>query len=387
MLLEMKTKRILDIDLQSNRLFGEILQTGSYDIPFDESTKQTAEGLYDIIFTHRDSMNHDGFNDFKKYCHKDTKIICDITTESGNIQEFLDEYKEITDENNYEFYLVVDSDLTSYLNDTDVKYKTFDSYTFVFYAFLNKNGDNLMSIDTEFSSYENSFMCLNNSCRMHRVFLFSELIKRNISLDNCSFLFTTGGPNGSQYNRKVYLEMIDYFSETDLISSDLYQTLKTIKLPISKDVDCSSTPKYISNKINKEIYKPILNLVTENLFGMTHGDITEHGLITFTEKTIKPFQARQVPLIIGQPGLLDVLRNLGFDMFDDLIDYSFEDEVHPPKRIQLIVDELERLLNLDLIEFKNNNIDRFENNYQHLKTLSNLGKEKIESFLYNEILI
>lgn len=387
MLLGMKTKRILDVDLQLNRLFGQLLHTGSYEIPFDESTKEMANGTYDLVFTHRDSMNHEGFGEIKEYLKPETKIICDITTESGNIQDFLDEFKQITDTHEYEFYLVVDSDLTEYLNNTSVKYKTIDSHTFVFYAFLNPKGDNLMTIDTKFSAYENTFMSLNNSCRMHRVFLFSELIKRGIPLDNCSFLFTTGGPNGSQYNEQVYLEQVEYLTQSNLIDNNLYEILKNINLPISKDVDCSTNPKYISNKINEEVYKPILNLVTENLFGMTHGDITKHGLITFTEKTIKPFQARQIPLIIGQPGLIDVLRKLGFDMFDDLIDYSFETENNPPKRLQLIVDELERIMGLDLVEFKNNNIKRFENNYQNLHIVSGVGRDKIKSFLYNDLLI
>jgi hypothetical protein len=228
-------------------------------------------------------------------------------------------------------------------------------------------------------------MSLNNSCRIHRVLLFTELVKRNIKLDNCSFLFTTGGHEGYKFNKEVYESQLIELLDDNIISNELYEKIKSIKVPIPIDVDCEINPAYISNKITS-IYNPILNLVTENLTGMTDGDISTHHLITFTEKTIKPFQAKQIPLIYGLPNLQKVLRELGFDLFDDLIDTSFEQESNPSIRLKMIVDELERLLKIDLIKYKEDNIDRFIHNYDNLYKLNNRGKSLLESFLYEEIL-
>lgn len=373
------TKKILNYNYQLIRIAGEFIPEESWDV------LDKAKGLYDIIFTHREGIQDDDFSNIKKYCHNKTKIICDITTESGNIQCFLDKFKEITDNQPYEFYLIADTDMKDYFNSVGVKYKTLHSYDLIFYTFLNPVGDNLMSITTDISASSNGFMSLNNSCRIHRILLFSELVKRNISLDNCSFLFTTGGHDGFKFNREVYEGELIKLRDDGIISNELYQKVKGIKVPISIDVDCETNPAYISNKINS-IYNPILNLVTENLVGLTDGDISTHHLITFTEKTIKPFQAKQVPLIYGLPNLQKVLRELGFDLFDDLIDTSFEQESNPVTRLEMIVDELERLVKIDLLKYKEDNIDRFIHNYNNLQTLSNRGKSLVESFLYEEIL-
>jgi hypothetical protein len=43
-----------------------------------------------------------------------------------------------------------------------------------------------------------------------------------------------------------------------------------------------------------------------------------------TEKTWKVFTAGQIPVIIGPRGLVQRLRLLGFDMFDDIVDHSYD---------------------------------------------------------------
>lgn len=363
-----------------NRLFGEFISDDEYD------NFEKADGKYDIVFTHRDSMNKDGLNTFRNHLTKDTKIICDITTESGNIQCFLDEFLTLTKNNDYKFYLVVDSDLTEYINKVDLPYKILHSFELVFYAFLNPKGDNQMKLgEEETFGNENTFMSLNNSCRPHRIYLLSEFVKRNLSFDNCSFLFTTGGNGGYKYNEKVFKETLINLSDDGIISKDICSKILKMKLPITIDHDVSEKPEYISNKINK-LYNPILNLVTENLTGMDHGDVSPYGIITFTEKTIKPFQAKQIPLFIGLCGLQDVYRKLGFDLFDDLINNDFENEQNPIKRISMVVDELERLSKIDLVDFKNKNLHRFEKNYNLLNLLSKKGKSLVSEFLYKEVL-
>ena len=61
-------------------------------------------------------------------------------------------------------------------------------------------------------------------------------------------------------------------------------------------------------------------------------------------------------------------------------------ESNPIYRIKSIVTELERLLQIDLIQYKKNNQHRFDSNYNLLETLTKSGEEKVKSFLYEEIL-
>lgn len=371
--------RILDINYQTPRLFGEFFK--KYNLSVDNL--DNVNGKYDVVICHREGIQDVDFSHIEQYCHSDSKIICDITTESGNIQCFLDSFKKTTDNNYYDFYLIVDTDLSKYFNRVDVKYTTLQSYSLSFYAFLNEMGDNKMTLETKFSSYENSFMSLNNSCRNHRVLLLNELLKRNLDLTNCSFLMTTASDVGYIFTEYLLKEAVQSLVHQKIITYK--DSLKLLEYELPKQIDFDfKNLGYISNQINEKIYKSILNLVTENLFGISHGDITEDKIVTFTEKVMKPFQARQIPLFVGLPNLQETLRKLGFDLFDDLIDNSFEKETNHVLRMHMILDELERLLTLDLINYKKNNLERFESNYDLLNKLRDEGRELVEVFLLKE---
>ena len=375
----MITKRILDFDYQLNRIFGKFISEKTYDRP------DNAKGIYDIIVCHREGFQGN-FDQLLNYSNDYTKIVVDITTESGNLQMFLDDFVKKTNNHTNKFYLIIDSDISNFLKNINLNsnVKILQGFDLVFYSFLNETSDNRLDNDNKIFADSSGFISLNNSCRLHRIFLLSELIRLNISLDNCSFLFSTGGHLGSKFNKDVYLESIDKLYVNNIINTNEVILLNSLELPKNLDYNLNEY-SYINNQIN-ELYKPILNLVTENVMGMTDGDESPFGLITFTEKIIKPFLAKQIPLFIALPGLQEVLRNLGFDLFDDLIVTSYEKESNPIYRIKSTVTELQRLLQIDLIQYKKNNQHRFDYNYNLLEILTKSGEEKVKSFLYEEIL-
>ena len=63
----------------------------------------------------------------------------------------------------------------------------------------------------------------------------------------------------------------------------------------------------------------------------------------FTEKTTKCFAYFQLPLVLGVPYQVERLRELGFDMFDDVIDHSYDKEISMFRREEMIADQLEKL--------------------------------------------
>jgi hypothetical protein len=385
MLLEMiNNLKILDINYQSSRVFGLWLNIDIHT-PLHYQPLHEADGLYDVIITHREGIQDD-YDKIKKYLKPTSKIVTDISTESGNIIDFLETYEKIVSSSSHMFYLICDADLKNNSIRNLSNLKILDSYNIVFYAFLNPMDDNKMTLDNKiFAKNDNGFMSLNNSCRIHRVYLFTQLLKRNISLDKCSFLMSTGGGEGFSYDKNVFTDMINHLHGNDLIDDELKNISLNYPLPKKLDFD-NNTPVYISNEIFDLYEDTILNLVTENTTGMTHGDITTDGIITFTEKTIKPFQAKQIPLFFSPHNHLKILRQLGFDLFDDLIDNSYDNEEEPAKRLDLILNELEKLLKMDLVEYKKENEFRFENNYKLLKTLIKKGEHMVKTFLYEEIL-
>lgn len=59
-----------------------------------------------------------------------------------------------------------------------------------------------------------------------------------------------------------------------------------------------------------------INIVTETMYNHRPGIITE--------KTIMAFLALQVPLLIGHPGIVADVQSIGFDVFEDVLDLSYD---------------------------------------------------------------
>lgn len=85
-----------------------------------------------------------------------------------------------------------------------------------------------------------------------------------------------------------------------------------------------------------------------------------------SEKTFKPLVFGQIPLFLCHKDQLKYLREMGFDLFDDVIDHSYDHEPDPALRIIKVVDQLEKICRDWTLEqmqrYKKDNIGRFTNN-------------------------
>jgi len=79
-----------------------------------------------------------------------------------------------------------------------------------------------------------------------------------------------------------------------------------------------------------------VNIVTETQYDSAPGIITE--------KTIMAMLAEQIPIVIGYPGIVADCKELGFDMFDDLVDISYDQLPNDVRAIKALE------LNQDLIQ-------------------------------------
>lgn len=139
----------------------------------------------------------------------------------------------------------------------------------------------------------------------------------------------------------------------------------------------------------KEFESAIFNVVQESSIGAdfrSHDNqynqphpkwqIVVSDRIFFTEKTAKAFLMNQIPLMIAAPGMVQVLRELGFDMFDDIVDHSYDKEDNVYKRCDLVFNELKRLVNMHTINgwieiLKQRKISqRFSKNFYRVKTIT-----------------
>jgi len=360
--------RIADFHLQSTRLFGRLLTIT--DTPYT-----TIFGKYDYIFTHRQIENEGEIEKIISYCKPTSTIIVDITTESGQVEVFLNVFKQIIKNYNYKFVLIADVPIKENLN-----CKVIDDYSLAFASHLNDNLFGRVYFHTTGASLKHGLNSFNGSLRNQRVWLNWLLVRKfkNSELPlSVEFHHYINGENGPAFVEKEWNEFLKKFPKEveENLRDRQFITKHTEKNPI------------LLNEYNKvSSLTETINLVSENVVGsdMNVGDDKHH--ITFTEKTIKPFIRGQIPLIHGYFGLQNELRKLGFDLFDDLIDNSYEQESDSYKRLQMLVDESYRLLNIDTETYLKNNIKRVYNNKKLCEKLVYKGKTLIYN-LVEEIIL
>ena len=88
-----------------------------------------------------------------------------------------------------------------------------------------------------------------------------------------------------------------------------------------------------------------------------------------TEKTFKAFALMQFPIWMAVPGLVAQIRNLGFDLFDDIIDHSYDNIKDFDQRLDAVVQQAMRLSKIDLVSLRNTFEQRLAANYQQIEVL------------------
>lgn len=64
------------------------------------------------------------------------------------------------------------------------------------------------------------------------------------------------------------------------------------------------------------------------------------GTIAFSEKVFRALQLPRPILLYSMPGSIAVLRDYGFELFDDIVDHSYDSEPDQIKRQVMILDQL-----------------------------------------------
>ena len=211
------------------------------------------------------------------------------------------------------------------------------------------------------------YCCLNNRPREHRLATVTYLDYLNLLNKG----IVSANDQDYEYNAPwQYKEIVSSAFENintkyvDIIKNQIEITES--KLPLIVDVDDLSQ-KCLPNDLSKIVYdKTLINLVTETYYFKKY-NITSEMFIT--EKTWKVFTAKQIPVIIGPRGILKIVRDLGFDVFDDLIDNSYDSEPDST-RLFSAIEQLKKIMNTYTVEeLSDITKQRRKNNFDHLLKL------------------
>lgn len=88
-----------------------------------------------------------------------------------------------------------------------------------------------------------------------------------------------------------------------------------------------------------------------------------------TEKTIKAVAMRQIPIFNTVQHHVRLLRSMGLDLFDDIIDHSYDEIEDPTERVQAVATQVEQLYKRGHEYFRNipNIKERLEHNVNCIK--------------------
>jgi hypothetical protein len=191
--------------------------------------------------------------------------------------------------------------------------------------------------------------------------------------------------NGEVKNRIHRYTMLKKLIDLDgIIKNGLISNLDTnTDLPYMIATELDATQNKFSSG-ETDIRNCYVNLVSES----DDGKDTIGFFIT--EKSIKPFLFAQFPIFLGKPGIVKHLREYGFDMFDDIIDHSYD--------VIEDIDERTDAIYMELIKVKMHGgnlqnmvyamTDRFSHNYNTyvrlVKNSKNIVNEIKNWLLYDE---
>jgi hypothetical protein len=233
-------------------------------------------------------------------------------------------------------------------------------------------------------------VCLNRYARPHRLVLLSYLY--GLGLDNYTHLSLLKLTDKITANTDL-LDLVDWnFADgTENIQQIIKPGFKKIfanrhKLvnnqQVYPTVPGSETVTYYSNAQNFQRHlrhtysNSLIEFVVEALYETEYGSITE--------KYINNIYGYNFPIIIAVPGAVQFLRDLGFDMFDDIVDHGYDSIDDDLKRIDMAVQS-----NIHLIKDKNllsdywkKSLPRFDKNLEFVKQQlpDKIYKSVLESF-------
>jgi hypothetical protein len=206
-------------------------------------------------------------------------------------------------------------------------------------------------------------MTFNKSLKSHRVYLLSFLIKYGL-IDDVNWSYV---PN---INETYHVNIVNPISHEDFSKEIDY--LNKIRFKLS---DYESII-YPYNENNNDEKNGVVNKLTEfennETYENSYVNITTESnyeqyknTVHISEKSYKPFYFYQIPIFLASKHHIKTLREkYKFDMFDDIINHSYDEVEDNRERLKMIFDEIKRIHENkeQIINFFNSNQERFEEN-------------------------
>lgn len=210
---------------------------------------------------------------------------------------------------------------------------------------------NAVTVHNERLSITHKFSSLSRNYRIWRLYVYAELAKRKL-LDHFNYSFHNIHP----YNtppKKIPVDVM--FS--DLSNLGVSELPKHVKKWLKRCPYELSINNQVQNKWSTVTYDTIRS-TDFHLIIETHFDQKEYvsgnksydrnfAPTSITEKGYKPIACQTPFIVFSTPFYLEDLRKLGFKTYASFINEDYDTETNSTKRLNMIVDEIERICALD----------------------------------------
>lgn len=254
---------------------------------------------------------------------------------------------------NYSFYL----ESVKRFNWFPMRVVFANNYEVLFSARIAQNPEIYQRINQTPRVKSKKFLCYNRNVKAHRLYITAMLMSKNL-LDKGFFsMYLGGGQEHGMHEdtRYVFNILENYFPKTWKDAADILDK-NYDKFPITLSLGTNNA--HNMHEITEEDFEhyndSYFGIITEtkffhddptNLF-LLKSDLSLDGYL-FSEKTYK-FIAGKLPFImVGFPGSLPALRELGYQTFHPYIDETYDTIEDDEERLRAIIVEIDRLCNLN----------------------------------------
>lgn len=186
--------------------------------------------------------------------------------------------------------------------------------------------------------YQYHFVCLNGRRRNHRAKFIDNLYKEKLFDFGCiSWLNLPHTTKKKSYEFKYWEpKILNLDLDSHLLNSPIANIHKVLYAGVdcNPPAGCNPPPQYNTS---------FIQIIVET-------SIDRHFI---TEKTIVPLMLNKPFLAFASKGYHKLLSNFGFQLYDEVFDYSFDEKENEDERIAGILENLKKIVSFDLGYCKN----------------------------------
>lgn len=205
---------------------------------------------------------------------------------------------------------------------------------------------------------EKLFLMWNRRYRPHRIELATKLDQ--MGLVDRSYV-SMGRIDPENPGRNFYKEHEGYMYNMGIGPEDALKLYQKLPLVIDGETNVVRMCEDFDNSARRFYQNSLVSIVTETNFDLPQ--------LTLTEKSFKPSKEKHPFIIVGVPGALKAMRDMGFKTFSEFWSEEYDNIQNPPTRLQEIARLCQEISMWDrekILDFRRRVKPILEHNYRLL---------------------